>query len=472
MWAEFFYIKLLFFWVFIRYNKHQMLKKLLVFCFVCIMSYAALAESGAVKNIAMSATDVVKLAGDLVYTGRYDQAQDILIKMPQTNNLPVEIERWYLLAQIEQRKGNIDEAIKIYRRILDDQPDLVKIRYELALCYMEKEQWYRADYNLRLAMAGKDIPDNIKQAMMYYRYIIRQNKNWNIWFNFGAAPDNNVNQAVGGKECVVVDNSGTLWCRDLPEPEKVIGKNLLLGGNYEFKLSDHWRWKNEGTVYMNVYEKHIYDDLYLSASSGPRYVWDKGDAWLSGIISRRWYGWDKYNWSYGGRLHVNYDFTRKFSGGVSLRTMKNLYDEYGDYMDGYTYSFSPHVSYSLDSTKYFILRCNLDKDTAKADAYANNRYGFGIGFGSVLPYGFNIYLEPNLSWAKYKGERIYVENGLQKLGRERDFMQRYSISLSNNNFDVWGFVPTITVSYFNKDSNIHSREYEKWTAEFTFHQRF
>ena len=46
------------------------------------------------------------------------------------------------------------------------------------------------------------------------------------------------------------------------------------------------------------------------------------------------------------------------------------------------------------------------------------------------------------------------------------------MSVSNNKFDIWGFVPTMTVSYTKKDSNIHAREYEKWTAEFTMRQRF
>ena len=67
---------------------------------------------------------------------------------------------------------------------------------------MNKKQWYRADHHLRLALAGKDIPENIKKQMLYYRYVARRNKNWNIWFNFGAAPDNNINQVTGGEECV------------------------------------------------------------------------------------------------------------------------------------------------------------------------------------------------------------------------------------------------------------------------------
>ena len=418
----------------------------------------------------MTALDAVKLAGRLVDAGDFERAQQILVMMPQTNTLPVEIERWYLLAQIEQKKGNIDEAIRIYRKILDDQPDLVKIRYELALCYMMKKQWYRADYHLRLAMAGADIPPQVKQAMMYYRWIARQNKNWNVWFNFGAAPDTNVNQATGGRECIVTDWG--IFCRNLPEPERVIGTNLTLGGNYEFKLSDHWRWKSDGTIYTNVYNKHLYDDLYLATSTGPRYVWSNGDVWLAGLINRRWYGWDRYNWAYGAKLDLNYDWTRKLSSGLSLRMTENTYDEYGDYMDGKTYSISPHFVYSFDASKYIVLRGNVDRDTARSDAYANWRYGTSIGFGSELPYGFHLYLEPYFAWTNYDGDRWVVKHNTYQPVTERDFIQRYSVSISNNKFDIWGFVPTITFSYTKKDSNIHSREYEKYTTEFTFQQRF
>ena len=456
-----------------------MLKKI-VFLLILIQPMFTWAESStSPKNtekettkITMTALDAVKLAGDMVYSGDYNEALQILTKMPQTNNLPVEIERWYLLAQIEQRRGNIDEAIKIYKKILDDQPDLVKVRYELALCYMAKKQWYRADYHLRLAMAGKDIPDVIKQQMMYYRYIARKNKRWNVWFNFGAAPDNNVNQASGGEECLEGFMGYFTGCTPYTQPEKAIGYNLLLGGNYEFVLSEHWRLKNEANIYSNIYNKHKFDDLYISMASGPRYIWERGDVWLSGVAARRWYGWDRYNWSLGGKIETHYDWNRKLSSGLSLRVLNNDYDEYGDYMNGQTYSVAPHISYSIDSTKYVVLRGGIDRDTAKKAVYANWRYSAGIGFGAEIPWGFSVYFEPSFSWANYDGPRWVVQDNDYKPITERDFTQRYTLSISNNKIDWWGFVPTLTISYTNRDSNIHSREYEKWTTEFTMRQKF
>ena len=87
----------------------------------------------------MTTQDAMKLAGDLVEHGDLEHANQILTKMPQTHNLALEIERWFLLAQIAQKQGDYESAIKIYRKILDDQPDLARIRFELALCYMKYE---------------------------------------------------------------------------------------------------------------------------------------------------------------------------------------------------------------------------------------------------------------------------------------------------------------------------------------------
>ena len=446
------------------------MKRLLLILALLIQPIFCVWAESNTKEFTVSTLDAVKFAGDLVEKGNLDTAEQILTKIPKMNNLSLEIERWFLLGQIAVRRGDYNTAIDIFRKILDDQPDLARVRFELALCYMKMGYWYRADYHLRLAMAGKDLPDNVNQMMAYYRYLIRQNKRWNIWFNFGAAPDNNVNQATGGTECV-----NTIFgpmCRELLEPESAVGINFILGGNYEFKFGEHWRWKSDANIYTNIYNKHKFDDLYLSTSTGPRYVWNNGDVWLAGVVARRWYGWDEYNWSLGGKLDTNYDFTRKLSGGLSLRVLNNKYDEYGPWMNGQTYSANSRLSYSLDATKYIILRGGIERETAKDDIYANWRPSVGVGFGVALPYGFDVYMEPSFYWTKYDGERWVVDDGNFTKKIAKDFNQRYSVSLSNHKFDIWGFVPTLTVSYTKRDSNIWQREYDKYTAEFTFQQRF
>ena len=423
-----------------------------------------------ITEITLTEREALQVADNLIAVGKYTNAQKILTQMPLTGQTPLELERWYLLAKIERLKGNIDEAIRIYRKLLDEKPDLVKIRYELALCYMKKEQWHRADYHLRLAMAGENLPDDVKKMMAYYRYVIRQNKRWNIWFNLGAAPDNNINNGNGGEECVV--NGWGRFCRDLKEPETAVGVNLTLGGNYEFVLSDHWRWKSDANVYSNMYDKHEYDDLYLTASTGPRYIWNRGDVWLAAIGVRRRYGGKGYNRSYGGKAETNYDFTRSLSGGLTLRTLSNKYDEYGPFLNGRTYSGNLRISYAFDAHLYTVLRTGLTREKTVNPIYSYWQPSVGIGFGAELSHGFHIYAEPFFYWTTYDDKQWVVKNNRFTQITERDFAQRYAVSLSNNKFDIWGFVPTVTLSFTKRDSNIWQREYKKTTLEFTFQQRF
>ena len=448
--------------------------KLLVFVpIMCLGVQVSSAESNINPkpiNTTPEQIDTIKLAGISFERGDFEKSKSILMSLPEMENKALEIERWFLLGQISAKQGDYNTAINIFRKILDSHPDLARVRFELAICYMQTKRWYQADYHLRLAMADDNLPDNVRGMMAYYRYIVRQNKNWNIWFNFGAAPDNNVNQANGGTECI-----STIFgplCHELIEPESAVGFNFILGGNYEFKFGEHWRWKSDANLYTNIYNKHKFDDLYLSTSTGPRYVWNNGDIWLAGIIARRWYGWDRYNWSLGSKLDINYDFTRKISGGLSLKILNNKYEEYGPWMNGQTYGANGRLFYSIDTTKYVVLRGGIERDTAKDDAYADWRPYVGVGLGFALPWGFDVYMEPSFYWANYDGARWVVNDGWFTKKVAKDFSQRYSVSLSNHKVDIWGFVPTLTIAYSRRDSNIWQREYDKYTAEFTFQQRF
>lgn len=455
------------------------MRRIVIIFILAIMPVISLAETlpttdtsanvSDTHEITISARDAIVLAGDLVERGDYENATTILTQTPALGG-ELEIERWFLLAQIASRTGDIDTAIKIYRTILDAQPNLARVRFELAVCYMHQQKWRRADYHLRLAMAGDDLPENVRQMMNYYRWIVRQNKNWNIWFNFGAAPDNNVNNSIGGEECVMTMFG--LMCHELADPESAIGANFILGGDYEFKLSDHWRWKSDANIYTNIYNLHDYDDLYLSASTGPRYVWSRGDVWFAPILTRRWYGWERYNWSYGLRLDTNYDFTRKLSGGLYLRLMNNAYDMYGDFLNGQTYSVSSRIFYSFNASIYMMARGGLTREDTVNKTYSYWQPNISIGIGAELPWGFHIYAEPSIYWTLYDDARWTVKDNTFTEITEQDFTHRYAVSVSNNKLDIWGFVPTLTFSYTKRESNIWQREFDKVAIEFTMQQRF
>lgn len=422
------------------------------------------------ETLTMSTMDAMQLAGNLVERGDLSHAEQILNNMPPMADVALETERSFLRGQIAMARGDYDMAAKIYRDLLDMYPDLARVRYELARVYMYQKKWHRADYHLRLAMAGRELPNDVKNTMSYMRYLVRQNKNWNTWFNIGAAPDNNINNATGGTECV--DTMFGPMCRELADPESAVGINVALGGDYEFKIDKNWRWKNSGTLYLNKYNLREYDDLYIGASTGPRYVYEHGSVWLSGVFARRYYGWDPYMYKYGVRIDTDYDFTRRLSLNASIEYANNKYDQYSSVMNSDGYYGNLALIYSIDASKYIVMRGGVSREIAHADAYSLWRPGFGIGFGAELPYGFSFYAEPYFYWTAYDAARWVVYDGRFSKITEHDFTHRYSVRISNNKLDIWGFVPTITYSYTQRDSNVWQREFKKHSIEFTMMQRF
>jgi len=439
----------------------------LLFLFIIGFSSVCFAEQN--KDVDKD-VDYFNTAMKIDISGDQKTASQIYYALLQSENTDVSLASALTLAQKFVAAEDFQAAIKYYKWILQQKPDFSQARFELALCYMKLNRWNQADYQLRLALAAKDLPDDAKQLMIFYRFLIKQNKSWNIWFNFGAAPDNNINNGKGGTECI---NTifGSL-CHTLKEPESAVGANLSLGGTYEFTLSDQWRWKSEANIYSNTYTNHDYNDLYLFAATGPRYIWSRGDIWLSGIGVRRWYGDKRYNWSYGTMLDTNYDFTPRLSGGLSFRFTNNTYDFYGDFLNGQTYSTNMRLSYSFNSWLYTVFRTGILRENTVNPIYSYWQPNISLGLGAEIPYGFHVYVEPSFYFSQYDDERLVVKDGNFSEIKEKDFLQRYAISISNNKFDIWGFVPTITVAYTRRDSNIWQQEYSKISAAFTLQQRF
>lgn len=181
------------------------MRKAILAIIVCLLPEVCWAENvGSEKQheVTVSMVDALKITGALIDSGNIKDADEILKQLPEANNVALNIEQNFLRGRVAAANKDYETAIKIYRKILDKYPDLARVRFELAICYMNTKQWRQADYQLRRAMAGKDLPDDIKNVMNYMRYVIRQNKNWNVYLNLGMAPDNNINTSVGGEECV------------------------------------------------------------------------------------------------------------------------------------------------------------------------------------------------------------------------------------------------------------------------------
>lgn len=420
------------------------------------------------ESISLTPLEIVKIAEKLMQDGNLETAKILLLKTPFPET-ELEIERLFLLGRIAMAEKEYENAVGIFRLILDHHPNLARVRFELAQCYVFLGDWYRADYHMRLA-ASEKLPEPVMREIAKYLYVIRKNKNWNVWFNTGIANDPNANNASTGEECVMT-MFGVL-CSERPKPEKTTGMNVAMGGDYEFRFDNDWRIRNEAAVIASIYDKHDYDDWYVTAATGPKYVFPKGDMWLAATTSYRNLGGQSYNKTAGVKFDVNYDLRRDLSGGISLKYARTFYDDYGEFLDGSLSGASARLTYMFDSSKYLVFKTGFEKEDTEDPIYTNTRTDFALGFGCEAPFGFHIYLEPSVLLTRYDKERWYVKDMDFAEIRERSVTQRYTLSLSNRKIDIRGFTPVVTYSYTKRTSNVWQREYDKSAVSFTLTKRF
>lgn len=419
--------------------------------------------------IAMTHRQVLDFAKDLMSQNKLDDARTVLLAKPYADR-ELEIERLYLLAQIAAAQKKYDEAIDIYYFILDYQPDIANIRVRLAELLLLKEEWLRSDYHFRLALADKNLPPSVSQKVQNALKYIRYNKNWNLWLNFGVAPDSNVNNTTSGEQCVMTTFGPV--CNTLDKPQRDVGLNASIGGNYEHKLSEDWRLRHEGMIYTARYKDKQYDDVYLSYVLGGRYIYRNGDIVIGPAVTRRYLGHKPYNYSLGLKAETNYDVSKQLSLNLNLQYMPTFYDDYGKILDGDVKGVHTRAFYAIDSSKYLVGKVGYEYEKTKDSVYTNYRMNFALGFGAELPYGFHVYVEPALQYTQYKDARWTVRDYQFVRIKERDVTQRYSVSLSNRNIEFMGFMPILTYTYTDKDSNIWQRGYHKSLIELSVQKRF
>lgn len=419
--------------------------------------------------VTMTHEQTLTFAQELIEKNKLEDAKKVLLLKPFQQK-ELEIERLYLLAQIATKENKIDKAIDIYYFILEHQPNISNIRFRLAELYLIRKDWIRADYHYRLALADKELPIVIQNRIKQALYYIRQNKNYNFWFNFGIAPDNNVNNTTSGEQCVMT-MFGPM-CNTLDDPEKDIGLNITVGGNYEFKLSDNWRIRNEALIYSLKYQDKKYDDIYLSYVLGLKYVYNKGDVFFGPTFSKRFLGHKAYNYTTGFMVDTGYDLTKQLNARLYLAYTPTHYDDYGDILDGDVKTARLRMFYALDSSKYLIFKTGYEYEKTKDKTYTNDRVNLALGFGADIPFGFHIYAEPSVLFTNYKGKRWTVKDYEFKEVKEWDITQRYSVSLSNRKVSLWSLMPVLTYSYTDKKSNIWQREYQKSLIELSIQKRF
>lgn len=382
------------------------------------------------------------------------------------------IEAAFQLAGIFMQEGRFREASLLFLDILRRNPNLPRVRLELARAYFLNKDYEDAQLQFEL-VKGSGLPPEVQEKVDEFLTQIRRRKDWSIDFNAALVPDSNLNQASGGEEeCIAL--GGMLLCRPLEKKQSGIG--LGVGGTLNHYLRFSRDFGLRSTISLNAleYERNDFDDYQLFLASGPRHTFEQGEISLQPTFRKRWYAGRQYSEEYGIRLDGQWMLNRFLLGGAFAWARIRYNDSYvNEFLEGDSLFSHLQLRYILNDRTFVQAGLAFQRENAEADAYGSDSLRYALGLYRVLPYGFSLFGELSLTDARYHDAQWYITRDYRIAEtRRRDRTWQVFASLSSSLFEKYDITPTLQYTYIRRDSNIWTQEHERQRLNLSFGYRF
>jgi tetratricopeptide (TPR) repeat protein len=397
----------------------------------------------------------------LINAGRLDEAMALIARLPDEGVLG--FDKAFIRARIARLRGDHVTAEKIYRQMLVADPNLHRVRLELAQSLFERGNFEAADYNFRLVLAA-DISEPVRARIRSYLAQMRRDKWWSGSFTFAIVPDSNINTGPSTRKVTIFGLPFEL--SDDSKKKSGIGIETSAGGDVRPRIGPNLRLALGGRLHAREYfSGGDFDDRSATLRVGPIYAHSRGEVGVSGLGTRRWFAHEPYSTTFGVRAFGDYDLTSRIraAGGVNFL---NIDLDEGTRLDGQYYGIDARLSYTFDerSIGRVFGGWAVNDRTDSGESY--DFYRFGIGYSRELPLGLIAYVAPEIRFRNYHGQPSLFEEDRD------DIMYRVESRLILRQLIIRDFAPFVTLAYEANNSSIDFFGYDRLRGSIGFTKRF
>ena len=403
---------------------------------------------------------ILVIATRLVAAGRFGEALVLLARLEQANAGGTE--RDFLSAMIALAKHDYRRAETLLRKILQDNPNAVRVRLELArtLFFAGKDE--EADYHFKLAI-GQKPPAAVVANITRFREAIRARRAWRFNVNLALSPDSNINSATDRSQ---VDIFGLPFQLD-PAARSRSGTGIIVDGDGSVRL----RRESKVPLYLAVYGRivrypdHDFDDIYVGGEAGPELRFLGGQLRVTATALNRWYGGAQLVKSLGGRLSFDKIIAGKSGLEAALAARHNDYARRDD-LDGWDIEAAVSANRALSPSTLGFVYASAQRSFVGDPGQSNWQGRIGIGVLKEIGWG----LRPQFG---LEAGRQVNDAPLALFGRiRRDWRLQASASLYKRDWNIAGFAPSLRVVYSRNFSTIEIYDQKRLRVEFGIAKAF
>ncbi len=403
----------------------------------------------------------LKILGRLIRNGQPDAAETLLDAAPFTGKFSHN-RNLFMRAMIEHERGNLEEAIRIYREVLANDPKLTAVRAELARALYDNKEDRSAAHHLFLLRASAP-NTNAQRTFDAAINAIEARKTWsfNVWGSI--APSTNFNNGTS----LEVINVGGLDFEVGNQAREKSGIGFRGGGNIGYNLrlrKDLSLIVSSGTNLVQ-YDGVRFDQTALNQTALVRYRQPKYSVAFGAVATQGWYGADEFIWSVGPQAIISYLVTPKAQFYTQLKHVWNRYDE-ATYLDGWTSTATTQLKYAFNENTLLFAKAGLGRTETQRDHLDNWNGTGGAGLYHELPWGLTGFAEATV--------RYSVSDGDYPLLGEQRKQTRVTgrMSITKRDFYWRGLAPQLEYTYTRNFSNDALSRYDSHGLALTVTRAF
>ncbi len=388
-----------------------------------------------------------------------------------------------------------EEAIESFRKVLELRPNLAGARLELARalffrgkCNLPPEDLLEhilgddcdeAAHHYRRALATDSLPDFLAEVTNWQLNIIRARKRMTARLQVTAAPDTNINAATSATYFISVPFGPNVPFALNEESRAVSGVGLRISGSADYRHplegslfpNSATRIRIGTTLARSDYKGSRFDTTSLYLRAGPEVLFERARASLLALGDYGWASGSRVGYGLGLELNGDIRLTDRLFWGGGVEAVNRRYRN-NPGRNGPRYYFRTNLAYTLTPAILVGGRLGLDRSRPESLSGKNQRKSIGVFADFDLPpilgvSGFRTGVSYDRSLTNYERPE-----GFFSLNPRRDRSKSARLSISNINFTIYDFAPTVTLVYETTKSNLPTAEYNRTRVEFAFGRVF
>jgi outer membrane protein len=404
-----------------------------------------------------------KLLLDLASIGDHDFAEVLLAKYPLQGKFALSRTE-FVKGLIQRARGDLTGAAKTFRKILARDPDLTRVRAELARTLVALDEDDSAKHHLEL-LAGS-APDE-QQAAGVRTFIDKIDAKRPFTMNgyFSLAPSSNVNVA-SSNEKIYLPYDGQI--QEFKTEKQKSGIGLVAGASagYTRRLGNDFVGVLSGGVNGRIYKERKFDQFSASQSAELRYITDRG--FLSfGAVASEGKGANNFeidSLSYGPRVALSHSITPQLR--VNTSVVHEWRNNTNDRLDGTAILVDNSLSFALTSTSTISLQGGFDFVKTQEKDFGTTTKSVGLSIYKELPQGITLGADAQAAFADYHANHALLTY------KRKDKRFSGNLSLTKRDLNILGFAPTLTYSYVHNSSNVDLYDHNIHAVDLRFTKKF